>query len=227
MSLELELWAMNSARISALEAGGGGGGSTSDLCIKVPKFDWFYLYEHADEVEQYFIEDDTEDGWYTEFTVPDDGKPYYAIFGNSFSYAGRGQAIVTFMESCGGVVLDDDEVYLSEIGYDGEYFDEWAIIYEASMASNNQTLFWDPERENIETKTYSIAYDDKATLNPIPLKNGAIYQLEYHIGFDMEDPEMASEFDALREDVAKGTYVFVVPGTYEEIPVVVRNGGNA
>lgn len=28
MSLELELWAMNSARISELEAGGGGGGSS-------------------------------------------------------------------------------------------------------------------------------------------------------------------------------------------------------
>ena len=226
MSLELELWAMNSARISALEAGGGGGGSTSDLCIRVPKFDWFYLYEHVDEVERYYIDDWTDDGWYTEFTVPDDGKPYFAFFGNDFSYANRGLAIATFIESCGGDVLDGDYVFLTEVGYDGEYFDESAIIYNASIASNHQTLFWDPEREDIETKTYSIAYDDKATYNPIPLKNGAIYQFEYHMDFDMEDPEMASEFDALREDVANSTYVYVVPGTYEEIPVVVRNGGN-
>lgn len=224
MSLELELWAMNSARISALEAGGGGGGSTSDLCIKVPKFDWFYLYEHADEVEQYFIEDDTEGGWFTEFTVPDDGKPYYAIFGNTFTHGSL--SIATFMESCGGDLLDSDLFSLTEVGYDGEYFDEQADIYVSTLQSNFQTLFWDPERENMETKTYSIAYDSGATNNPILLKNGAIYQITYYTDFDMEDPEMASEFDALREDVAKGTFVFVVPGTYEEIPVVVRNGGN-
>lgn len=225
MSLELELWAMNSARISALEAGGGGGGgSTSDLCIRVPKFDWIYLYEHADEVEQYFIEDDTYDGgWYTEFTVPDDGKPHYACFGNLFN-GGITTAII--IESCGGDELDGDSIFLSEVGYDGEYYDEAPVIFDTTLQTIHQTLLLDPEREDMETKTYSIAYDSRATYNPILLKNGATYQLEYDIGFDFEDPEMASMFDELREDIAKGTHVMVMPGTYEEIPVAVRNGGN-
>lgn len=227
MSLEMELWAMNSARISALEAGGGGGGSTSDLCVKIPKFDWPYAYEHSDEMVQYeFEEEDPFGNFYIEFTVPDDGKPYYAVLGNNVGWGVRG--IVTVIESSGGELLDGDFVHLSEIVYDEEGNADLMDAFTNSIWSNHQTILYDPELEGEATKSYSIAYDDRTFNYPIRLKNGVTYQASYEFGFspDIDDTESKEALENMREFIAESTFVVVVPGTYEEVPVAVRNGGN-
>lgn len=226
MSLELELWAMNSARISALEAGGGGGGSTSDLCVKVPKFEWNYVYEHVDEVIEIRMEDETGTGWRTEFTVPDDGKIHYALLGSDIGFGIPAAAIL--IESCGGQILDGDSVTISEIIDDGDGSADIINVFANTIWSNHQTILYDPEREDGGLKTYSIAYNDTAYNNPILLKNGSTYQLVYEKIFDIDvdDPEAEAGLDELREFLASSPYIMIVPGTYEEIPVVVRNGGN-
>lgn len=225
MSLELELWAMNSARISALEAGGGGGGSASDLCIRVPKFDWSYVYDHPDE----FIEVELEEytfGWTADFTVPDDEKPHYAVIGSNVGFGVQASLIV--MESCGGQLLSGDEVRLSELTHDEPGVVGYIPVYSNSLISSHQTLVYDPEREDMDVKTYSIAYDDDAYIRPKLLKNGVTYRILYDRGFVpvIDDPELESAFEEMRDFIASSTVLMVAPGTYEEIPVVVRNGGN-
>lgn len=227
MSLELELWAMNSARISALEAGGGGGGSTSDLCIRVPKFDWSYAYDHIDEMIAVEMEEENDYGWYVDFTVQDDGKPHYAALTTNVGMIGV-QASMIIMESCGGQLLDGDVLSLNEMADDEQGGTVYLPVYSNSLVSCHQTILYDPEREDTETKTYSIAYNGDSYINPVLLKNGASYRLWYEkiITPDTGDEEHDASLEEMRELIATASMVMILPGTYEEIPVVVRNGGN-
>lgn len=223
MSLELELWAMNSARISALEAGGGG--SSSDLCIRVPKFDWNYLYDHEDEVIAINMDYENDYAWTADFTVPDDGKVHYALLMNNAGFGIPGAVIV--IESCGGQILNGDDVGITETIHHEGYADH-IPVYSCSIHSNHQTILYDPDREDNTAKSYSIAYNDTTYNNPILLKNGSNYQLRYgkNIEVDIEDPEKEEALYEIRKIIGESTSLMIVPGTYEEIPVVVRNGGN-
>lgn len=224
MSLELELWAMNSARISALEEGGGGGGSTSNLCIRVPKF----CMDNVADEDTMVIEMDEETllGWQASFTVPDDGRPYYAVtFANIGLGIGAGAIII---ESAGGEMLSCDELMIVDTSAE----EMSKVIYHLSKQSGFQNEFYSPLRteEQKSAICYSLAFDNSSMLNNhILLKNGVEYVFKYDKYVDssvIEDTEEREAFEELQDYLAMSNMLYIIPGTYEEIPVVVRNGGN-
>lgn len=198
---------------------GGGGGGSSDLCVKIPKFDLNYAFEHPDDIIYVGMEDETEDGWQTYFTVPDDGNPYYAVI---MSEAYDGQAMTTLIESSGKarLYLSSDTVMLKNVdetylGSDG---------YFSSLYSNHQFLAYDPEREDKESKSYSVAYDG-GLYKPILLKNGATYLFSYSkCDIDVDDPEAKEALEDLQDYLAYSLMLNLLPGTYEEIPVTRISG---
>lgn len=223
MSLELELWAMNSARISELEAGGGG--STADLCIRVPKFCMDNVADESTMVIE--MDEETSLGWRASFTVPDDGRPYYAVtFANIGFRIGAGAIII---ESAGGELLACDELMLVDTTAE----EMSKVVYDLSTQSGFQNEFYSPLRteEQKTVKCYSLAFDNSSLLNNhILLKNGVEYVFEYVKYIDastIEDDEEREAFEELQDYIAMSNMLYIIPGTYEEIPVVVRNGGNA